>query len=210
MPIVILAGGEGQRMGGVDKCLLPLGTETLLARLIRIFRPQSAMILLNANGNASRFSAYNLSVIADQYPAGVGPLGGLVSTMHYLHSQQAQWSSQGASNWLLSVAGDCPFLPGNLLEVLLAATSSGDNEVIYAHSEGRDHFVIALWSLTLLRPMENFLAGGQRSVGKFIHSRKSKAVGFESRHIDPFFNINTNEHYVLAQNLLSQPWPTIP
>lgn len=200
VPIVILAGGEGQRMGGVDKCLLPLAEETLLTRLLKILQSQSNTVLLNANGDSARFASYGLPVIPDQSCAGLGPLGGLVATMQYLQKQQALAQNQ----WLLSVAGDCPFLPDNLLAVLTSHGSGNNSEVIYAHSNGRDHFVIALWSLSLLAPIENFLASGERSVGKFIHSRPYSVVNFPDQGRDPFFNINTREQLALAQSLLAQ------
>ena len=73
---VILAGGLATRMGGGDKALLPLGGQSLLARVIARLEPQVAGLALNANGDASRFAGFGLPVVADSVEGFAGPLAG--------------------------------------------------------------------------------------------------------------------------------------
>lgn len=193
-PVVILAGGEGSRMGGLDKCLLSLGGATILSRLITGLMKQSHQLYLNVNGDGERFAPCALPRIPDRLP-GIGPLGGLASAMEFLDAQKAP------CNWLLSVAGDCPFLPDDLLPRLLAAAEH-DQDVIYCRSKRRDHFVIALWSRSVLPRLVSYIEGGGRSVGAFVRQLRHKKVTFEHTPVDPFFNINTEQHWHRAEQLL--------
>src|SRR5690606_17451474 len=74
IPGVILAGGLAKRMGGGDKCLLPLGGKTLLQRCVERAQPQTQPLLLNANGSSLRFARTRLPVVADLIGSFPGPL----------------------------------------------------------------------------------------------------------------------------------------
>ncbi len=200
IPAFILAGGSGQRMGGRDKCLLPLGNHSVLAHIIERLRPQCGELYLNANGDAQRFNKYGLTVIPDQAEPPIGPLGGLRSALDTLSK------AQSPARWMLSVAGDSPFLPCNLVSTLLAAAEP-NTEVIFCRSGGRDHFVIALWSRSIEHTLDAFIATGRKSVCAFIQTLSHCAVTFEKNaqlDIDPFFNINTQEQWQRAAALIGK------
>ncbi|HEX7388531.1 MAG TPA: NTP transferase domain-containing protein, partial [Acidiphilium sp.] len=79
----ILAGGLARRMGGVDKALQSVGGESVLARLIARLRPQAASLILNINGDASRFAGFGLPVVTDDLPGHPGPLAGVLASLDW-------------------------------------------------------------------------------------------------------------------------------
>ncbi len=205
IPIVILAGGMGQRMGGIDKCLLSLGDSSVLAIISKNLLSQSRHVYLNINGDASRFNTNTLPIIKDECETPIGPLGGLLSASHHVLVNHPQ------SHWFMTVAGDSPFLPQNLLASLLdtVEVGFGDNpqdidknspEVIFCRSHGRDHFIISLWAQNIAPKLQLFTEQGGRSVGRFIQTLNHQSLTFDDTTIDPFFNINTQEQWLQAQD----------
>ena len=65
---LVLAGGLARRMGGGDKALIRIGSETILQRALARLTPQVSGIVLNANGDLSRFASFGLPVVADSVP----------------------------------------------------------------------------------------------------------------------------------------------
>ncbi len=197
IPVVILAGGEGSRLGGVDKCLLPVGSETILGHILQYLSDHQGNIYLNANGDLTRFDAYPIQKFADTTPSPIGPIGGLYSALHNLNA-----TSEHVSH-CLTLGGDYPFLPRNLLGKLAQKANSGGYEVVYASAKGRDHFVVALWSTLITQALSDYIASGQRSMHGFISTLKSAAVDFdEGEHT--LFNINTQAQLKQAETMILQ------
>lgn len=203
-PTVILAGGMGQRMGGIDKCLLSLGHSSVLAMITENLLSQTRYVYLNINGDSSRFINNTLPIIKDEHDTPIGPLGGLLSACNHVFNDHPQ------SQWFMTVAGDSPFLPRDLLTSLLdkALNDSPDKsregdkkipEVIYCRSHKRDHFIIGLWSLAIAPKLQHYIEHGGRSVGRFIQTLNHQSLTFNDTPIDPFFNINTQEQWLEAQ-----------
>src|ERR1700735_3840307 len=105
---LVLAGGLARRMGGGDKVRLTIGGVSILQRVLACLKPQCSRIIINANGDPARFADTGLPVIADSVPDFAGPLAGILAGL--------DWAAANAADveWLLSVPGDCPFLPRNL------------------------------------------------------------------------------------------------
>lgn len=185
LPLSILAGGEGRRLGGVDKCLLEVHGKTILQHLIDNFSPVTSPIFLNANGDPSRFQDYDIAVIQDHSSRLVGPLGGVLASLNHINN------SSDCEKWLMTVSGDSPFLPGSIAEAFLKETSN-EKDVIYCRCAGRDHFVIGLWSVRVVEKLKSFLDSGGRSVGEFISSCRYQTVDFPDEWESCFFNINTD------------------
>ena len=129
IPGVILAGGLATRLGGGDKTLLPLGEGTILGHVIARLRPQVGRIALNANGDPARFAAYPLPVIADSVAGFPGPLGGILAAMDWAAGQGAQS--------VVTVAGDTPFFPPDLVERLREAGQDMAPPLVIAGHGGR-------------------------------------------------------------------------
>src|SRR5690606_21281061 len=148
---VLLAGGQAKRMGGCDKCLLPLGGKTLLQRSIERAQPQVDQLLLSANGNSLRFARSRLQVVADSYPDFPGPLAGIHAGLNWMRSHQPD------EEWLASFACDTPFFPADLVVRLQTAAREADTLLAVATSNGRVHPVFALWHASLFNKVAQLL-----------------------------------------------------
>ncbi|MFN4098840.1 MAG: molybdenum cofactor guanylyltransferase MobA [Pararhodobacter sp.] len=173
---VILAGGRATRMGGGDKALLMLHGRPLLAQVIGRLAPQVAALAVNANGDPSRFAGFGLPVLADPVAGFPGPLAGVLAGM--------DWAAGLGFAQVLSVAGDTPFLPADLVARL------GRVPFGVAASLGRQHPVVALWPVALRGALREALGRGEHKVGRFAADHGALAVDFLAPP-DPFFNINT-------------------
>jgi len=177
---VILAGGEGRRMGRADKALLPLAGRTLVAHAIARVAPQVSAVAISANGDPARFAGSGLPVLADARP--LGPLSGILAGL--------DWAAGQGAGALLSVPVDAPFLPADLA-MRLAEAASADAPA-FATSGGRPHPVVALWPVALAAPLAAFLDSGAKArVLDFITAQGGRAVAF----LDPaaFVNLNAPE-----------------
>ena len=194
---IILAGGLAKRMGGGDKCLLPLAGKTLLQRTIERAQPQVAQLVLNANGSSLRFARTRLPVIADSFANNLGPLAGVHAGLKWMATHYPQ------QEWLASFASDTPFFPTTLVEQLhqraQAVTSS---HVILATSKQQVHPVFALWHVSLFEKIEEQLQTGEvPRLQDFVNAQKPEHVDFAESGYDPFFNINTPQDLYKAEPL---------
>jgi molybdenum cofactor guanylyltransferase len=186
---VILAGGQARRMGGGDKCLLPLAPGRLvLDVIVARLAGQVAHLALNANGDAARFAGFGLPVLADGM-ADAGPLAGVLAGV--------DWAAAQGCDSLVTVAGDTPFFPVDLVARL--AAGRGRAPVAVA-ATGRVHPVFALWDVALAPALRAALAAGQRRVMAFAAAQGAVEVVFAvSGGGDPFFNINTRDDLARAR-----------
>lgn len=183
---VILAGGLSRRMGGGDKCLLPLGDRTVLDHVIDRLSPQIASLALNANGDPRRFQRFRLPVLADTIEGYAGPLAGVLAAM--------AWAEQAASSaCVVTVAGDTPFFPLDLVDRLAEIFAIGPEKTVVAASGGQLHPTFACWPVTLRGNLEAFLAKAETfRVTSFLEQTGFSTVDFATEGgADPFFNINT-------------------
>ena len=181
IPGVILAGGRSRRMGGGDKCLLPLAGRAVLDHVIERIRPQVGALALNANGDAARFAAFGLPVVADDAADFAGPLAGILAALDW-----ASATLPGASA-VLTVPADTPFLPRDLVARLAQAGAPA-----LAVSAGRVHPVVGLWPLALRADLHAALREeGVRKVEDWTRRLGAAVAAFETVPVDPFFNVNT-------------------
>jgi len=207
-PVVglVLAGGLATRMGGGDKCLLPLAGRPILAHLVERLRPQVRRIVLNANGDLARFAAFGLPVVGDPIDDHPGPLAGVLAGL--------EWAAAKAPDcpWVLSVPGDGPFLPRDLVSRLLVAAGAGAGagagegagaDVVSVSSAGNRNPVVALWRVTLAKPLRRALVEEKLSkVDSFAARHGLALVDWPDRPVDPFFNANSREDLEEAERLL--------
>ena len=191
---IILAGGLARRMGGGDKCLLPLAGKTLLQRTVDRAQPQVEQLLLNANGNSLRFARTRLPVIADTYANNLGPLAGIHTGFTWMQAKAPK------AEWLVSFASDTPFFPTNLVEALLDAAKTSSSKLVVAVSKSRVHPVFALWHISLKTEIEAQLATGEvPRLQEWMTAQNPAQVEFDSDIYDPFFNINTPQDLYAAE-----------
>lgn len=193
---ILLAGGRSSRMGGGDKCLLPLAGRPLLAHILERIRPQVGALAINANGPAERFAAFGLPVVADSVAGFPGPLAGILAGL--------DWAAAAApgAGWLVSLPSDAPFLPRDLVPRLLAAVAGDAADLACAASGGRSHPVVGLWPLRLREALRTALAAeGIRKVDRWTGRYRLATVAFPVAPVDPFFNANEPADLALAERL---------
>ncbi len=183
---VLLAGGLARRMGGGDKPMRRVGGQSLLARVIARLEPQCDALILNANGDPTRFSAFGLPVVSDAVDGFAGPLAGILAGLDWVAANRPD------ARWMLSAAADCPFLPDDLVARLFYARAREDAPLAVAASGGQRHHVIALWSLTLRDDLRRAVVDeGRRAVGRWMAGYAVAAAEWPVTPRDPFFNANT-------------------
>jgi molybdenum cofactor guanylyltransferase len=196
IPGVLLAGGLARRMGGGDKPMRVIAGKTILERVISRLRPQCGGLILNANGDPTRFAQFGLPVIADNVADFPGPLAGILAGLDWVAANRPDL------NWMLSAAGDCPFLPRNLVARLDHKRRQQNAELAVAASSGQTHPVIGLWSVRLREALRQALvAEGLRKIDRWTSRYPIATVTWPTAPFDPFFNANTIEDIAEADRL---------
>ena len=180
MPVtgLVLAGGRGRRMGGVDKGLQPLDGKPLVAWVLERLEPQVGTLLINANQNLEAYGRFGKAVIADRIGGFAGPLAGL-------HAGLAACTTA----LLVSVPCDSPFLPRDLVARLRAGLEAAHAELAVVRSGGRLQPVFALMRRGVVDGLGDFLAGGGRKVEAWFASLAVATVDFPDA--AAFANINS-------------------
>jgi molybdopterin-guanine dinucleotide biosynthesis protein A len=174
---VILAGGQGRRMGG-DKAQRELRGRPLIAWVIGRIEPQCAHILISTNGNEPGLAHWGLPLVSDLMAGHAGPLAGLHAAMHV-----------AGTEWVASVPCDTPYLPDDLLARLLQGAGEADAAVAVA--AGRRQPTIAIYRRYLLQRLEEYLEKGGRKAGDWLKSLDVREVEFGE--LAEFDNFNTPE-----------------
>ena len=195
---VLLAGGLGQRMGGVDKCLQRISGFSLLERALTRAGSQVDMLLLNVNGDPSRFPLYHLPVVADTLPGYPGPLAGILAALEYLRDNEP------AFHLLASFPSDTPWFPCDFVSCCVEAIDSEQTEMAVASSAGRRHPVFGVWPVSCAALMRQSLIDEERKIDRFTARFRLSVVDWQSEPVDPFFNINTPEDLARAEDLAAQ------
>lgn len=195
-PGVLLAGGLARRMGGGDKPMRQIAGRTILDRVIERLEPQCDGLILNANGDPARFSAYGLPVIADTLKDFPGPLAGILAALDWVAINKP------GVEFILSAAADCPFLPRDLVERLHRARAEENSQLAVAASAGRSHPVIGLWSVALREELRHALVvEDMRKIDRWTARYRLSTVIWPAEPLDPFFNANTVDDIAAAERL---------
>ena len=176
---IVLAGGLGRRMGGVDKGLQEMRGKPMVEWVLERFAPQVGEIVINANQNRERYAAFGHAVVADDIGGFAGPLAGLHAGL------------KAASHELVAtVPCDSPFLPQDLVSRL--HRDLGANDLAVAKTGDQPHPVFVLTRRSIRENLERFLAGGGRKIDAWYASLRTVEVSFDDE-ADAFRNINTLE-----------------
>ena len=184
---VILAGGRGSRMGGVDKGLqnfngLPLALHTLMR-----LQPQVGELMINANRNLGAYEAFGAPVWPDVLSDYAGPLAGFLTALERCETA-----------WLATVPCDTPLFPANLVARLAQAAHAQDAEIAMAAAREEDgqlraQPVFCLMQVGLMESLVRFTHEGGRKIDAWTSQHKTVLVPFDAPGDDPraFFNANT-------------------
>ncbi len=193
---VILAGGQARRMGGGDKTLIDLGGKPILEHILDRLIPQCEHVMLNANGDLERFKAFGYPVVADPIDGFLGPLAGILAGLDAVAIRYPE------KTHLLSLAGDTPFIPHNLIDQM--CTHASLSNIVCAVSQGRRHPVFGLWPVSIRSELRDQLINHDvRKIDSFTADYEVALCPFDGVP-DPFFNINTDEDIDKASRILSR------
>jgi molybdopterin-guanine dinucleotide biosynthesis protein A len=176
---IVLAGGQGRRMGGVDKGLVELDGRALCRHVLDRLAPQVGALVVNANQNLDAYAAFGAPVVADAVGGFAGPLAGLHAGL-----------TRAATRFVVTVPCDSPFLPADLVPRLAAALVARDAQVAAAKTHGQPHPVFALVRRDVLPHLAAFLAAGGRKIDAWYATLAFVEVPFDDE-ADAFRNINT-------------------
>ena len=195
---VILAGGLSSRMGGGDKPLKTVGGRTILARVIDRLKPQCEGLVLNANGDPSRFAEFGLPVAEDSIAGFAGPLAGILAGLDWAAANRPEVAT------IASLPADCPFLPADLIARLEAARAAAGTPLAAAASGGWTHPVIGLWPVAIREALRSALAAGGRKIDRFTPTIGIAHAEWPIIPFDPFFNANAPDDIAEAESLAAR------
>jgi len=159
---VVLAGGRGSRMGGIDKGLLAHAGRTLVEHQLDLLRPQVGALMISANRNLDRYAAFGVPVIPDPVADFPGPLAGMLAALRAADTP-----------WVVCVACDTLGLPGTLVRRLLDSAKEENRSAAYvADAQGPQYTVCALHT-DLADPLDAALRAGRRAVREFLHAHQA-------------------------------------
>ena len=173
---VILAGGEGRRMGGADKGLLEYQGRPLIDWALTALAPQVDDVLISANRNLDTYAAYGHRVLPDTLPGFPGPLAGVLAALDVVRT-----------DWLLVAPCDTPHLPADLAQRLLVAAQTENVPLAVAADENRVHHSCFIVRTDQRDALAACLARGERAVRRWQAGLSSTTVRFDAA---CFANIN--------------------
>ena len=184
---VILAGGRGSRMGGVDKGLQNFNGMPMALHALMRLAPQVGAVMINANRNLGAYEAFGVPVWPDVLPDYAGPLAGFLTGLERCETP-----------WLVTVPCDTPLFPHDLVARLAKAAREADAEIAMAtarEQDGKLHTqpVFCLLRVELLESLVRFTHGGGRKTDAWTGLHKTVLVPFDTPQDDAraFFNANT-------------------
>ena len=182
---LVLAGGRAQRMGGIDKGLIPFLGKPLIESAIKRLRSQVGPILINANRNITKYATYGYPVIMDETPDFSGPLAGFSAGLKVCNTP-----------YLLTAPCDSPLLPTDLGIKLATEMARGDFQLVYVSTKEIDGKVWAQPVFCLMRAdlkasLETFIKKGDLKIDRWFKELHSSTVVFDD--VQAFANVNTPE-----------------
>ena len=192
---VIMTGGKSSRMGGGIKTLIQFNKKIIFERILESLQNQINNIIINNNDMSYQFKKYNLPIIEDKIKGYLGPLAGIHASL--------EWVSKNLKNieWIVSIPGDTPFIPDNLVEKLYNKAESYKKNIIIAKSNEKIHPIIGIWNVNLLQKLEKAILEGERKIIIWAKKNQLDYQEFVNDRYDPFFNINYNEDIDTAKKI---------
>ena len=177
---LVLAGGQGSRLGGIDKGLQDFAGQPLAQHALRRLRPQVGQVMVSANRHLDDYRRLlGVSVWPDASPSAYeGPLAGFLAGLQHC-----------STPYLMTVPCDCPHFPADLALRLAQALTDADAEIAIARSPQGLEPAFCLMKREVRSGLEHFMQSGQRKIERWTEGHRRAEAVFD----DPaaFFNINT-------------------
>ncbi|MCX7142159.1 MAG: molybdenum cofactor guanylyltransferase [Proteobacteria bacterium] len=178
---VILAGGQGQRMGGVDKGLQIFRGKRLIDHVYERLAPQIGGIIISANQNHDAYKSFGVRVVSDAFGNFAGPLAGMHAVL-----------SVSRRPYLASVPCDTPFLPEDLVGRLMARLEESGAELAVVRTGEWRQPAFCLMRRGVIEHLTDYLKRGGRKIDTWFTGLNTVEVAFDDQ-VEAFSNINTRE-----------------
>ena len=192
----ILAGGQSKRMGK-DKLFLEINNKKLIEYTINKVKKYLTDLIIVTNTDNEFFLKNNLTTVKDCIEGQLGPLVGILTAMKWAKENSSKYS------WIATFPCDTPFFPEIIIKNFIQESKKKESLILCASSHGRKHNIFGLWSLELYDKLKNDLVNKKiRKVQDWTEKNKIKNLEFKFKDYDPFFNINTEEDFKKAKQLI--------
>ena len=191
---VVLAGGKSQRFGE-DKCQVKLGDKLLIDYILSEIIDEFKEVLLISNNKIKYNNSNKISLVEDT-KRGLGPLGGILTAMKWIKENNRSYK------WISTFPSDTPFFKKKILNNFLEEIKSYKGKLFFINSNDTRHDIFGLWSIDLLDRLEKDLDNGERKVEMWANKIGVKSINMKFENNDPFFNINTKEDLIKAEEYL--------
>ena len=187
----VLAGGKSQRFGE-DKSQVKLDGKLLIDFILSEIVDEFKEILIVTNNQIAFQKSKKISTIKD-FKKGQGPLGGVLSAM--------KWAKEKNSNykWISTFPVDTPFFKKKILKKFLSEINIEESKLFFIKSNNTRHNIFGMWSIDLMKKLEEDLNKGHKKVETWSNSIGVKIINMEFMYEDPFFNINTKDDLEIAK-----------
>ena len=187
----VLAGGKSQRFGE-DKSQVKLDGKLLIDFILSEIVDEFKEILIVTNNQIVFQKSKKISTIKD-FKKGQGPLGGVLSAM--------KWAKEKNSNykWISTFPVDTPFFKKEILKKFLSEINIEESKLFFIKSNNTRHNIFGMWSIDLIKKLEEDLNKGHKKVETWANSIGVKIINMEFMYEDPFFNINTKDDLEIAK-----------
>jgi molybdopterin-guanine dinucleotide biosynthesis protein A len=191
---VVLAGGKSQRFGE-DKCQVKLGDKLLIDYILSEIIDEFKEVLLISNNKIKYNNSNKISLVEDT-KRGLGPLGGILTAMKWIKENNKSYK------WISTFPSDTPFFKKKILNNFLEEIKDYEGKLFFINSNNTRHNIFGLWSIDLLERLEKDLDNGERKVEMWANKIGVKSINMKFENKDPFFNINTKEDLIKAEEYL--------
>ena len=191
---VVLAGGKSQRFGE-DKCQVKLGDKLLIDYILSEIIDEFKEVLLISN-NKIKYNNSNKILLVEDTKRGLGPLGGILTAMKWIKENNRSYK------WISTFPSDTPFFKKKILNNFLEEIKDYEGKLFFINSNDTRHNIFGLWSIDLLDRLEKDLDNGERKVEMWANKIGVKSINMKFKNKDPFFNINTKEDLIKAEEYL--------
>ncbi|MGE5240197.1 MAG: molybdenum cofactor guanylyltransferase MobA [Bacteroidota bacterium] len=192
---IILAGGRGSRMGGVDKGLVPLRGEPMITHVAARLKPQVGTLLINANRNLDAYAHLGFPVVPDRFSGFLGPLAGIASGL-----------LTATTPYVVTAPCDSPLLPLDLVARLARALAAEQAGIAVAHDGERAHPVFLLVRRELGADLLDFLGAGGRKIDQWFTRHRLAVADFRDA-AQAFINVNHDEERATLEARLAETAP---
>ena len=177
---VILSGGQGERMQGQDKGLIPYRGQPMLEWTLQVVEPLVGEVLISCNRNYSTYEQFKVPLVMDSSVGFIGPLGGIQAAMDKVGSQYSH---------LLVLPCDTPNICSEALQLLLAVSNDEPDKIVFLSTKGRPQFLHAIVPMVFKSALSNWLSEGQRAVYRWYKTCDVVQVDAD-KYADSLLNVN--------------------